>query len=288
MFRVVKLGLAFLAVLCLLVLATWADSLELRNGSMIKGKFLGGTRDEINFQVGSTAQRYPISDVVSLRFDDHDHAYNSDDRDTYRSDDRDRPSNDEPQLMSRQPDQPNVPPSDSYNQDSMNVPSGTRIKVRMIDSVDSKNNKVGDPFKASLEQPIVVNGVTVVPKGADVYGRLEQATEAGHITGRSQLKLALTGIVVNGETIPVSTGDYAVSGHSRGVSTAERVGGGAALGALIGGIAGGGAGAAIGAGVGAGAGTAVQVITKGEQVHVPSETLLEFALQQDVKMPVAN
>ena len=99
------------------------------------------------------------------------------------------------------------------------------------------------------------------------------------------MKLELTGIVVNGGTIPLVTGDYSVSGSSRGATTATRVGGGAALGAVNGAIAGGGRGAAVGAGVGAGAGTAVQVMTKGEQVHVTSETLLEFTLQQDVRIP---
>lgn len=164
------------------------------------------------------------------------------------------------------------------------VPSGTRILIRTIDAIDSDRNRVGDRFRATLEQPLIVDDVTVVPKGTDVYGRLTEATEAGRIQGRSQLKLELTGIVVNGGTIPLVTGDDSVSGSSRGATRATRVGGGAALGAVIGAIAGGGKGAAVGAGVGAGAGTAVQVMTKGEQVHVPSETLLEFTLQQDARI----
>jgi hypothetical protein len=171
---------------------------------------------------------------------------------------------------------------------TVNLPTGTRILVRTIDAVDSDRNQVGDKFQASLEQPVMVNDVVVIPKGADVYGRLTAASEAGHIQGRSQLKLELTGVVVNGQTIPLVTGDYSVSGSSRGATTAKRVGGGAALGAVIGAIAAGGKGAAVGAGVGAGAGTAVQVMTKGEQVHVPSETLLEFSLQQEVRVPVAG
>jgi hypothetical protein len=160
--------------------------------------------------------------------------------------------------------------------------------VRTVDAIDSNRNQVGDKFQASLEQPLVIDDTVVVPKGADVYGRLTQATEAGRIQGRSQLKLELTGIVVNGQTIPLFTGEYSLSGSSRGATTAKRVGTGAAVGAVIGAIAGGGRGAAIGAGVGAGAGTAVQVMTKGEQVHVPSETLLEFVLQQEVRVPMAD
>ena len=160
--------------------------------------------------------------------------------------------------------------------------------VRTIDAIDSSKNRVGDKFQASLEQPLYVDETLVAPRGADVYGRLEEAKEAGHIQGKSQLKLSLTGIVINGQTVPLSTGDYEVSGKSRGANTAKKVGGGAAVGAVIGAIAGGGKGAAIGAGVGAGAGTAVQVMTKGEEVHVPSETLLEFALDQPLTVAVSQ
>jgi hypothetical protein len=132
-----------------------------------------------------------------------------------------------------------------------------------------------------------VDGTLVAPRGADVYGRLDEAQEAGHIAGKAQLKLSLTGIVINGQTVALSTGDYELAGKSRTSNTAKKVGGGAAAGALIGAIVGGGKGAAVGAGVGAGAGTAVQVATKGDQVHVPSETLLEFALAQPLTLSAA-
>jgi hypothetical protein len=264
-------------LMCWLVPAAWGDSLELKNGSLIKGHYVGGTESDISFRVGSTVQSYAVRDVVSLSFDESGRASN-------RSED--------PELASRPPEPPpDTAPLDSSaatDANSVNVPAGTHLQVRTVDAIDSDRNQVGDKFQATLEQPLIVNGVTVVPKGADVYGHLTQATQAGHIQGRSELKLELTGIVVNGQTVPLTTGDYSVSGHSRGASSAERVGGGAALGAVIGAIAGGGKGAAIGAGVGGGAGTAVQVVTKGEQVHVPSETLLDFALQQDVRMPMAN
>ncbi len=263
-----------IVLLCLLASAAWGDSLQLKNGSLIRGKFLGGTESEISFQVGSSVQRYSVGDVESLRFEDS--ASPSAQSDT-------------PQLAPRAPQPPTETAGGStYPTHTVNVSSGTNIMIRTIDAVDSDRNQVGDKFKASLEQPIVVDNTVVVPKGADVYGRLTQATEAGKIQGRSELKLELTGIVVNGQTFPLVTGDYSVSGNSRGASTAKRVGGGAAGGALLGAIIGGGKGAAVGAGVGAGAGTAVQVATKGQQVHVPSETLLQFALQQDVRLPVAN
>ena len=250
------------------------DSLQLKNGSLVRGIYLGGTADEISFQVGATEQRYAVADVLSLTFGDSSRA---------------SVGSAEPQLSSRvaqRQTEPNpIPPA---RRDTVRVPGGTRIMVRTVDAIDSDRNQVGDRFQASLEQPLVIEDVVVVPKGADVYGRLTQASEAGRIQGRSQLKLELTGIVVNGQTIPLFTGEYSLSGSSRGATTAKRVGTGAAVGAVIGAIAGGGKGAAIGAGVGAGAGTAVQVMTKGDHVHVPSETLLEFVLQQEVRMPVTD
>jgi hypothetical protein len=169
--------------------------------------------------------------------------------------------------------------------DSITVPAGTDLLVRMIDSVDSDKNHIGDRFRASLEQDFVVDGTVIAPKGTDVYGRLSEAKEAGHIQGKAQLKLELTEILIRNRLQPIMTGDYEVSGSSRGADTAKKVGIGAVAGTVIGAIAGGGKGAAIGAGVGAGAGAAVQVITKGEQVHVPSETLLDFRTEQPFSVP---
>lgn len=158
----------------------------------------------------------------------------------------------------------------------------------MVDAIDSNRNQVGDRFVATLDQPLYVNDVLVVGRGANVYGRLEQVQQSGQLSGRTQLRLSLTGIVIDGQTYPLTTGNYDLSSKSRGTSTAQKVGGGAALGAVIGAIAGGGRGAAIGAGVGAGAGTAVQIATKGEQIHVPSETVLDFTLDQPVTLPTAG
>jgi hypothetical protein len=94
--------------------------------------------------------------------------------------------------------------------------------------------------------------------------------------------LELTGVVVNGQTVPLVTGESELSGKSRGASTAKRTIGGAAVGSIIGAIADGGKGAAIGAGAGGRLGAGSEIITKGDQVKIPSETLIEFTLQQEV------
>jgi len=158
------------------------------------------------------------------------------------------------------------------------IPPGTEISVRMIDGIDSSENKAGEEFAASVSSAVVVGDRVVIPKGSDARVRLMQAKSAGHLTGRSELHLELVEVTVNGTSYNVRSSAFSQAGASRGKRTAETVGGGAALGALIGAIAGKGKGAAIGAGVGAAAGTGVQAATKGEQVRIPSETKIDFTL----------
>ena len=256
----------FLLVLCLLSSGAWSDTLELRNGSVIKGKFISRTDTEISFQVGSSVQKYSLGDVVSLKFDNDGAAG---------------------QAPMATTEAKGAEQNVAKTPGMITIAAGTRISVRTIDSIDSTKNHVGDRFQASLEQPLTVDGNVVVAKGADVYGRLAESKTSGTFTGKSQLRLELTGIVVNGQTVPIVTGEYELSGKSRGASTAKRTAGGAAVGSIIGALAGGGKGAAIGAGVGGGVGAGSETITKGDQVKVPSETVLDFTLQQDVSIPKA-
>jgi hypothetical protein len=162
------------------------------------------------------------------------------------------------------------------------VPAGTSLLVRMIDTVDSSKNAVGSRFSASLETNLEVDGVVVAPAGTKVYGRLAQSKEAGRMAGKSELRLELTEIVLNGTAYPVLSSDYQVSGKSSGGRSAKRILGGAGLGAAIGAIAG---NAGMGAAIGVVAGTTAAVVKKGQTVNVPSETLLEFRLQQPASLP---
>ena len=165
---------------------------------------------------------------------------------------------------------------------SVTIPDGTILTVRTIDAIDSKVNSAGQHFMGSLDAPIVVGDNVVVPKGLNVYLKLTDASSAGKFKGRSELTVSLDSFTYQGKTYQVASSDVQEKGGSRGKRSAEVIGGGAVLGALIGGLAGGGKGAAIGAGVGAGAGTAVQAVTHGEQVKIPSETRLDFTLRDPV------
>jgi len=173
-------------------------------------------------------------------------------------------------------------------QNRVTVPAGTRVLVRMVDSIDTTKQKVGYRFTASLETNLQVDNRVVAPRGTTVYGQLVSASSAGRMSGSSELTLQLTDIVINGTAHPLLTSDYSIRGRGEGSNTAKKIFGGAGLGALIGGIAGGGAGAGIGALVGGGAGTAVAASKKGEQLSIPSETLLEFRLEQPAALPVAR
>jgi hypothetical protein len=169
----------------------------------------------------------------------------------------------------------------------VSVPAGTRVLIRMIDSIDSSTLMAGYRFTASLETNLQVDNVVVAPRGTKVYGRLATAQSAGRMSGSSELVLELTDIMINGTAYPLLTSTYEVKGQGEGKKTARKVVGGAGLGALIGGIAGGGKGAGIGAAAGAAGGTAIAASKKGEQLTIPSETLLEFRLQQPAPLPVA-
>lgn len=270
-----KLTLTAVAALALAG-AAFSDTLELKDGRVLQGRYLGGTQAVLRFEVNGEVQTFPTNDIVALTFT-HGSGYTP----------QTAPP---PQSAPQAPPQSGPPPqANSYAGGDVSVPAGQSILVRMIDGVDSAKNQVGDVFHASLETDLNINGVLVARKGTDVYGRLANADKSGTFSGKSELQLELTRLVIDGRDYPVVSSDYNVQGKSQGSSTAKKVGGGAVAGAIIGAIAGGGKGAAIGAAAGGGTGAAVQVLTKGAQVKVPSETLLEFRLQQPVTVtPTAS
>ena len=268
----------------------FADTLELKDGRVLQGRYLGGTQAVLRFEVNGDVQTFPTNDIVALTFTRGSGgpppAQPSVDR-VPQPNRAEAPPPDAPNAPAAPNYQPpsNQPPSDqppSNNGGDVTLPINQPLLVRMTDSVDSAKNHVDDIFRASLETDLYVNGVLVARKGTDVYGKLANADKGGTFSGKSELQLELTRMVIDDKEFPLVSSDYNVQGKSRGADSAKKVGGGAVLGAIIGGIAGGGKGAAIGAAAGGGAGAGVQVLTKGQQVKVPSETLLEFRLQQEV------
>ncbi len=241
----------------MVAVAAQASTLRLKDGSVVHGTYLGGTKDQVQFLVNGEVKIFNTADVASI---------------TFVSD---------PQAQDLA--------SASGLVQTVTVPEGTPILIRMIDGIDSSVNRPGDIFHASLEDALTVGDVVVAPKDADAYGKLVEVKSAGRLAGKSELRLELTGVrTLDGSIQPVVTGDYEAAGKSRTKQTVKHSVIGAVAGTVIGAVAGGGEGAAIGAAAGAGAGAGVSLITHGPQVKVPSETLLKFRLAQPFTFTAAK
>ena len=275
--------------------AASADTLELKDGRVLHGRYLGGTQAVLRFEINGQVQTFYVSETVALTFTGDPNEANGAAPEAPPPENAPAAQVNSAEAAPRPIVSRDVPPRDerpapaaaaastedpAAQYGEVTIPAGQSLLVRMIDGVDSSRNHVGDVFHASLETDLYANTKLVARKGTDIYGRLANAKEAGHISGSAELQLELIRIVIDGHDYPLVSSDYSLKGKGRGSDTAKKVGGGAVLGAIIGAIAGGGEGAAIGAGVGSAAGAGVQVMTKGQQVKVPSETLLEFRLQQ--------
>jgi outer membrane lipoprotein SlyB len=163
------------------------------------------------------------------------------------------------------------------------IPAGTLLRVRTIDPIDVDTTATGAKFKASLDDPVMIGGAVVIPRGADATLQAVKVQQSGKMKGSDLVQLKIASLSVKGATYAVVTSVAESKGGAEGKSTARKTLGGAGLGALIGGIAGGGSGALIGTAAGAGAGAIVSA--SGEQhLKIAPETRLEFKLQSDLRI----
>jgi hypothetical protein len=181
------------------------------------------------------------------------------------------------------PPPPPSPPAPPAFRD-VAVPAGTTLPIRVTQTLDSATTQQGESFSGTVASDIVIDGLVVIPQGATVSGRVDAVQEAGHFKGNSLLTVELTSLKHRGESVALSTQPYSVAGKGRGKNTAIKTGGGAAVGAILGGIFGGGKGAAIGAAAGGGVGAGSNAITRGEQVQIPSESLIRFHLTNSLSL----
>jgi hypothetical protein len=254
-----------------------ADTLILRNGSTINGRFVSGDSHSIRFSTGNQVNTYDLADIDNLRFEGSPPGpapvppVNA-------------PAPPAPPAPPAASAPPPPPPVANAQYGGITIPAGSDVSVRTIDSVDSERDRRGQTYRASIDQPVIVNGQTVIPRGADAVVMLSDSQQSGKIEGKTVLTLELRSITINGRTYDSTSSTVSRESGSRGSRSAKVIGGTAALGAIIGAIAGGGRGAAIGAGSGAAVGTAAQVITSGQKVKVPAETLLTFTLQNSLDL----
>ena len=248
----------------------FADTVTLKSGRVIQGTYLGGTARQIRVDLGDQIQNLDVSDVSCIEFSGSAPAS--------------QPAPNRSEIYRPTPAEPLPPPLPPLRSAGVELPEGTNFVVRMIDGVDSQVNRVGQTFAASLDEPVMVNGETVIARGADVVVKLVDSKESGKLTGRSELTLDLVSVRVDGRMVDINTQTVSRESTSRGARTAKVAGGTAAVGAIIGAIAGGGKGAAIGAGAGAAAGAGAEVVTAGQRVKIPSETRLTFVLDNAVRI----
>jgi hypothetical protein len=166
----------------------------------------------------------------------------------------------------------------------LEIPSGTRLTVRLQTSISSANAQPGDRFQAVLDSPLRVDGQTVAPGGAQVTGKVVAAEHSGRLEHPGMVQLALSSIQVGGRDVAISTSSVTARGASHKTRNLAWIGGGAGGGALLGGLIGGGKGALIGSAAGAGAGTATAAATGKHDVAFNVENLLTFRLRQQVEI----
>jgi hypothetical protein len=184
------------------------------------------------------------------------------------------------------PAPPSRPPAPVVR--TVSVAAGTTLPIRLADALDTATTQTGQSIHGTLAADIIANDMVAIPRGTPVIGRVVEAKDATHFSGSSSLTLELTQVELKGGPVSVNTVPFSQQGKGRGKNTAVKAGGGAALGAIIGALAGGGKGAAIGAASGGGLGAGVNAVTKGEQVKIPAETLINFKLQSPVSVSTTH
>jgi hypothetical protein len=231
--------------------AAFADAVTLKDGRQISGQVEFGISSQIRIRTGDQSQTVLIDQIQSIQFDPPEGS-----------------------------ESPSVTASVSAAPQGILLPIGTEIAIRTIDGIDSKNADLYKEYSASLDDPLVVDGVTVAPVNANAILRVTQAQSSG-ITRRASLSISLIAVTVNGKRVDVQTGAVDSKSGSQAKRTATGAAVGAGAGAAIGAMAGGAVGAGIGAGVGAAAGTAVAVF-KGKTVEIKPETRFTYKLTQPV------
>jgi hypothetical protein len=163
------------------------------------------------------------------------------------------------------------------------IPAKTTITIRTVAPIDSDTADLTKEYDAALDEPLVIGGKTIAPRGTDAKLRVVEAQSAGKVKGRAALTLSLAAIIVDGRRVEFQNAEVTTKSGSQGERTTKGGVFGGLAGAGIGALAGGAQGAAIGAGVGAAAGVTAMALT-GPKVHVPAESRLAFVVPADTPM----
>ena len=178
--------------------------------------------------------------------------------------------------------EPAPPPAPAFRE--MTIPAGTSLSVTLLTAVASNKSKVEDPIKGSIAKAVTISGVTALPAGTQILGSVTEAEESGRVKGKASVAFRFDRLVVDGETVRVQTAAVEREAAADTKSDVKKGGLGAGAGAIVGGVVGGGKGAAIGA-VAGGAGAVLA--TKGNEVEIPSGTVVSVLVQDPITVRVA-
>jgi hypothetical protein len=239
-----------------------ADRVRLRSGKVVEGMFIGADSKAVRLLLDNgQVSEIPLADAVAVEFDAR------------------KPATPPPPK----PKPAAAAPAPAAAPKPITVPAGTAINVRLTQAIEVDASKAGQAFKAIVDDPVMMGGSIVIPRGASATLQAVQVQQSGTMKGSDKISLKLNAIGFGGFVYEVATGYVETKGSGEGKRTARKIGGGAGLGAIVGGIAGGGEGAAIGAAVGGITGAAVA--SGGEEhLKLPAETRLQFKLSAAVNV----
>ena len=249
-----------------------ADSVKLRSGKIVEGMFVGADSKTVRILLDSgQISEIPIVDTVAVEFTPRKAAA--------------PPSASKPAAGAKPAAATGPPaaPNPAAAPKPVAVPAGTVLNVRLTQAIDVDSSQAGMNFKGLVDDPVMVGGSIVIPRGASAHLQAVKVEQSGKMKGSDKITLKLNAVGFGGMVHQVATTYVESKGKGEGKKTARKVGGGAGLGAIVGGIAGGGTGAAIGAAVGGATGAAVAAGGE-EHLTLPAETRLQFQLTAAVSI----
>ena len=251
----IRIALSVVAIVAAAGASLSADRVRLRSGKVVEGMFIGGDSKTVRVLLDSgSVSEIRLEDAVAVEF------------------------------SARKPaPAPTPTPSPAAAPKPVTVPAGTALNVRLTQAIDVDVSQAGQTFKAIVDDPVMIGGSVVIPRGASAAVQAVQVQQSGTMKGSDKISLKINSIGFGGRVYEVVTGYVEAKGKGEGKRTARKVGGGAGLGAIVGGIAGGGEGAAIGAAIGGVTGAA---ISSGGEEHLKlaAETRLQFQLTAAVNI----
>jgi hypothetical protein len=235
-----------------------ADRVRLRSGKVVQGMFIGADSKSVRLLLDNgQVSEIPVEQAIAVEFD------------------------------ARTPPAPKPKPAAAAppaKRSTVLVPAGTAVNVRLTQGIDVDASKTGETFKAIVDDPIMIDGSIVIPRGASAVLQAAKVQQSGTMKGSDQITLKLNAIGFGGMMYDVAAAYVEMKSSGEGKKAGRKIGGGAGLGAIVGGIAGGGEGAAIGAVVG-GVGGAIVASSGEAHLKLPAETRLRFQLTAGVNIP---